>query len=81
MNSAELKLELFRKIDNLPMSDLELVYKQVVQLIDSNSSYKLSTEERQVIQEAIDESNEGKTLSHGQVVEEARNKYGNLNFK
>jgi len=35
MNIAEIKLELFRKIENLDDNQLELVYKRILALIDA----------------------------------------------
>lgn len=81
MNAAEIKLDLFRKIDNLKESDLEKVYNQFVALLNASSSYELSKDEKAAVNEALEASKKGETYTHEQVMEEARGKYPNLKFK
>jgi len=81
MNAAEIKLDLFRRIDNLKESDLEEVYNQFVAILNGSSPYKLSTDEQAAINEALEASKQGETYTHEQVMEEARGKYPNLKFK
>jgi predicted transcriptional regulator len=82
MNAAEIKLVLFRKIDNLKESDLERVYNQFVALLNATTPYdELSKDEKAAINEALEASKQGETYTHEQVMEEARGKYPNLKFK
>lgn len=81
MNAAEIKLDLFRKIDNLKESDLEKVYNQFVTLLNATTAYELSKDEKAAINEALEASKQGETYTHEQVMEEARGKYPNLKFK
>ncbi len=81
MNTAEKKLVLFRKIDNLKESELRKMYNIFLALLNSGSFYKLSDDEKTAIDEAIKASVQGKTYSHEQVMGEAEEKYPNLSFK
>jgi ribonuclease HIII len=81
MNSAELKLNLFRKIDNLKDSEIEKIYDQFMELINSTSSYSLSAEEKNAVADALVQSKNGETCTHDEVVEEAKKKYPDLRFK
>jgi len=80
MNTAEIKLDLFRKIDSLKESELEKVYNKFIALL-STTSYELSKAEKAAIDEALEASKEGHTYTREEVMEEARQKYPNLNFK
>jgi predicted P-loop ATPase len=79
MNVAELKLDLFRKIDNIEESELEAIYNKFVALLNSRPPYKLSEKEKVAIDEALEAGR--KTYNHDEVIEEARQKYPNLKFK
>ncbi len=81
MNAAEIKLDLFRKIDNLEDSELEKVYNTFLALLNTTSNYKLSNDEKEAIDEALEESKSGRTYTHEEVMEEASRKYPNLHFK
>jgi len=81
MNAAEIKLELFRKIDSLPNTDLEKIYNGLLALINSTSNYKLPEDERKAIEDALEESEKGNTHSHEDVMFEAKQKYPNLKFE
>ena len=81
MNAAEIKLDLFRKIDNLKESELKNIYNKLVSILSSSNSYRLSNDEKVAIDEAIEASNQEKAYTHEEVMEEARGKYPNLNFK
>lgn len=81
MNVSEIKLELFRKIDNLNESELEKMYDKFLALLNANSAYKLSKDEKAAIEEALEASRQGKTFTHEEVMEEARVRYSNLKFK
>jgi len=81
MNAAEIKLELFRKIDNLPKTELDRLYSKFIALIESNSVYKLNEFERKAIEEALEQSEESKLVEHLDVLNQASSKYPNLKFK
>lgn len=78
MNTAEIKLDLFRKIDNLNEPELEKIYKKLIALLNAVHPYKLSKEEKAAIDEVLES---GQTFSHEEVMEEARRKYPNIRFK
>jgi hypothetical protein len=81
MNAAEIKLELFRKIDRLPKDDLENLYHKFIALLDTNAVYKLNYLEKKAIEEALEQSEESKLVEHLDVINEASAKYPNLKFK
>ncbi len=81
MNAAEIKLDLFRRIDNLPKAELEKVYSKFIALLNTSSKYKLSESERGAISEAIEASGKEKSNTHLEIVAEAKERYPNLKFK
>jgi hypothetical protein len=81
MNVAEIKLELFRKIDRLPSKDLEIVFNNISSFINASSKYELSDEERKGIDIALEESAKGSVFSSESVVAEAKQKYPGLKFE
>jgi predicted transcriptional regulator len=81
MNAAEIKLDLFRRIDGLGESDLEILYNKLIALLNTSSQYKLSKDEKVAIDEALEASKNGLIFTHEEVMEEARSKYPNLDFK
>lgn len=81
MNAAEIKLELFRKIDSLKESELEIVYKKLLDLLSKPSEYRLSDVEKKAIDEALIASEKGEIYSHNKVMKEAKQKHPNLRFK
>lgn len=75
MNStAELKLEIFRKIDTL--NDIETLeaYNRLLSLIDSEGANPLSPEEKQGIEIGLTQVKEGKVKYHSDVMRNFRNK-------
>ena len=80
-NTSDLKLELFRKIDKLDDEDLKRCYNPILSLLNASDQYTLNSKEKKAINEALEYSKMGKTLSHEEVVEEARKKYPNLKFR
>ena len=80
MNAAELKLDLFRRIDNMPKADLEFFYNKFIALMEGTSRYNLNKYEKRAIEEALAESEKGNILTHEDVVNEAKQKYPNLSF-
>lgn len=81
MNTAEIKLDLFRRIDRLQESELEKVYNKFIALLSTTSNYNLSEPEKKAVEEALKVSNQGKIHTHDEVMEEAKRKYPNLKFK
>ena len=81
MNAAEIKLDMFRKIDGISESELENIYHKFVAILNARSPYKLSKEEKNAIDEALKASENGEVYTHEEVMAESRRKYPNLNFK
>lgn len=81
MNTAEIKLDLFRRIDNLKDTELEEIYETFLSLLPSSEKYTLTNSERKAVEEALDCSKKGETCTHESVVEEAKTKYSQLKFK
>jgi hypothetical protein len=81
MNTAEIKLDLFRKIDNLKEAELEKVYSKFIALLSATSPYILSKAEKAAIDEALEVGKDRQTYSREEVMNEARQKYPNLDFK
>jgi len=79
MNAAEIKLDLFRRIDGLPKAELEKFYEKVLAILNSTSQYKLSEPEKSAIEEAI--SSKENLQTHADVVAEAKERYPKLKFK
>ena len=81
MNTSDLKLELFRKIDNLNDEEIKRFYNPILSLLKSSEQYTLNSNEKEAIKEALEYSKKEKTLSHDEVIQEAKKKYPNLNIK
>ncbi|SHK04854.1 hypothetical protein SAMN05444280_1556 [Tangfeifania diversioriginum] len=81
MNSAEIKLDLFRRIDNLSGADLKRNYDKILALLNATTKYKLNPKERKAVEEAIEERKTGNSMTHKQVLAEAKQKYSNLKFE
>lgn len=81
MNAAEIKLDLFRRIDSLKESDLEKVYNKFIALLSTTSPYKLSKAEKAAIDEALEADKDGQSYTREEVMKEARQKYPDLNFR
>jgi len=82
MNAAQLKLEIFRKVDGLDSSKLEALYGTVLNFINSKNEniewQELSLEQREGIDAAISTLEQGKGISHQQVLSNFRHKYKNV---
>jgi len=50
-------------------------------LLNAPTKYKLNPKEQKAIEEAIEESKKGNSLTHKQVLAEAKQKYSNLKFE
>ncbi len=81
MNTAEIKLELFRKIDELSDTDLKRNYINILALLNAQTEYKLTPKERKAVEDAIEQSEKGNILTHDEVLTEVKQKYSNLKFK
>ncbi|MDP3915613.1 MAG: hypothetical protein Q8R96_17950 [Bacteroidota bacterium] len=80
MNSAEIKLDLFRKIDNLDNRKLKEIYNSIVGLLNSPSAGEtsLSPELKAALDDALDGSKKGQVSTHEEVMQRTRKKYSNL---
>jgi hypothetical protein len=81
MNAAEIKLELFRKIDSLKDDELEKVYKVFLSLLTPGKKYVLTKAERKAVNEALEYSKRGETFTHETVMKEAQTRYPELRLK
>ena len=64
MEPSKIKLELFRKIDNLDDQKLKKLYHPIVNLLESTETYKPSSSEKDAIDKALDQSQEGNSHTH-----------------
>lgn len=80
MNSAEIKLDLFRKIDQLDNNELERVYAILVKLLNAgaNDETSLSQELKTALDQALEASDKGQVSSHEEVMQKTRDKYSHL---
>jgi hypothetical protein len=79
MQIAELKLELFRRIDSLSEKELFQFYTHIKDFLDGTKGYTLSHEEEKAIEEA--EETTRQKYTHEDIVAEAKAKYPNLDIK
>ena len=79
MNAAEIKLELFRKLDGLKGNALEEAYGMVINLINSKKEISdwdgLTKTQQEAIQEGINQLDQGQGRSHKQVMSSLKKKY------
>jgi hypothetical protein len=81
MNTEKIKLELFRKIDSLNESQLEKAYNKIIEFLNAETPSKppkLTSELKNALDEALEVSKQGRTLSHEEVMKETKKKYPNL---
>jgi predicted transcriptional regulator len=79
MNAAEIKLDLFRRLDSLDGSRLERVYERVLALISSETKQpELSAEVKTALDEALESSKLGRVVSHEEANRKTKEKYPNL---
>jgi len=83
MNTAEIKLDLFRRIDGLENSRLEKVYKKIISILgtEQQKESSLSPELIAALDEALLESKKGNSHTHDEVKKQTREKYPNLFVK
>jgi hypothetical protein len=81
MNPAEIKIELFRKLDGLKDNKLNEVYGLLLNYINNEKDVSewdsLSTEEKAALEQGIEQLNANKTTTHNQVLSAARKKHLN----
>ena len=81
MTVSDLKLKIFRQIDSLEKDRLEEVYGVLVNFINEKRDLedwgKLTDEQKQGIEDAIDEIDSGKGIAHEKVMENIRKKFTN----
>jgi len=80
MNSAEIKLDLFRKIDNLDNRKLKEIYNSLVGLLNSPlaGETSLSPELKAALDDALDASKKGQIYAHDEVMQKTKERYPNL---
>ncbi|HKL72530.1 MAG TPA: hypothetical protein VJ855_07745 [Marinilabiliaceae bacterium] len=80
MNVSEIKLDLFRRLDNMDNKSLEKVYDKIVNLINTDSQQfkDLSFELRDALDKALEASSQGRIFTHEEVTQRTRDKYPNL---
>ncbi len=80
MNSAELKLDLFRRIDQLDNTELEKIYDSFVALLNAKSEklYVTPPHVKIAIDNAFDAIDKGKTISHDEAMRITKSKYPSL---
>lgn len=81
MNAAEIKLDLFRKIDNLRDIELERKYQAFLCLLAPQDKYTLTNSEKKAVEEALEHTKKGETLTHEAVIKQAKSRYPKLKFK
>ncbi len=81
MNAAEIKIDLFRKLDSLKGNRLEEAYGILLNYINSKSEIdewqNLTSEQQEAIQLGIDQLNKGEGRSHRDIMTDIRNQYAN----
>jgi hypothetical protein len=81
MNTAELKLLLFRKIDSLEESKLQELWGIVENYFNNQKGLDdwadLTNEQKQGLYDAIDEIENGKAIVHEDVMTKYRKRYRN----
>jgi hypothetical protein len=83
MNAAEIKLELFRIIDNLESSKLENVYSKIIGMLQSEqrNEDELPKDLLEALDAALEESDNNETVSHNDAVKQTKEKYPHLPLK
>lgn len=77
MNAAEIKLDLFRKLDNLKGEKLQEAYGLLLNFINQNSTDfwdELTPEQKEAIELGIKELDEGKGIPHHEVMQTLKSK-------
>jgi len=81
MNTLELKIYIIRNIESLNNEDFEKVVQQLFEVLKLGNIYKLSVEENETIDQALNLMEaEELTYSHDEVMGDVKDKYPNLDF-
>ncbi|MGZ9675469.1 hypothetical protein [Flavobacterium sp. GNP001] len=79
MSTAELKLKLFREIDNLEKTKLEKVYGLLLNFINSENNGNewevMSLAQQQGLQDAIEELDSNSGINHQTVLDKYKTRY------
>ena len=81
MNSADLKLDLFSKLDSLNSTKLEEAYGILLNFLNRKNSteewHHLSTSQQEAIKTGIQQLDNNEGIAHSDVMQNVRNKYSN----
>jgi len=81
MSSAELKVDIFRKIDQMDDKYLNKIYAYINQLMDKKNSSdeweNLSNAQKKALLDAVKSTENGNTIPHDQVISKYKELYGN----
>lgn len=81
MNAAEIKIDLFRKLDSLKGNDLKEAYGLLLNYIngsnDINEWNDLTNEQKEAIRIGIEQLDNGEGRSHKEVMADFRNRFLN----
>lgn len=77
MGAAELKLDIFRMVDQLPESELQKLYGMIMQLADPDAAPwdTLSDDEKAAIEKGLAQLDQGKGKPHAEVMAKFRKRY------
>lgn len=76
MSTAELKYSLFKAIDSINDGEkLKAIYSFITKKNDVDFWDELSKEEKDVIEEGLDQAERGEFISHEEVMAEIKNKF------
>lgn len=82
MSSAEIKVDIFRKIDQMDDKYLNKIYAYINQLLDKKNSTEdwenLSDLQKKALLDALNSAENGNTISHEKVISKYKNLYGNV---
>ena len=81
MNPAEIKIDLFRKLDSLKGSNLQEAYGLLLNYINGSNNLNdwdnLSSEQKDAIKLGISQLDDNKGRSHTNVISDLRNRFIN----
>jgi predicted transcriptional regulator len=81
MNAAEIKIDLFRKLDSLKGKRLEEAYGMLLNYINGKSEVdewqNLTTEQQSAIRHGIEQLDNGLGRKHSDVMSDFRNRFAN----
>ena len=84
MNTAEIKIDLFRKLDSLKEKSLQEAYGLLLNYINGNYALdewaNLTPEQQDGIKLAVKQLDNGEGRKHNNVISDFRNRYLNDNY-